>query len=588
MFILKKIAKIGDMMYKEQTLDQLVKPSRQLAACIDRNLGVRIGQSTVLSQKVHTVDSQQPEHVTILQHADAGKTFYHRLHAGQIYHFDIFHQCGQVEHRKIAKAVNQAIDTFNLHQCMRNGVFFQNKDGVVQPDCFDVQTATGGGRITGCLEYGKKLSLRKAHENHVHLAGMIPEASLACAFYIVDAVESVILSNGFELRANESLKHVTFQGGGSPADLSPYADQSDSFLQEKNLEQHSPALKRQQFMQDAVELAEELDSAKDVYDTLSAIEQDDSRTFSSLCSTPAEKERICQMLNGMGIVSMKSGKPVLTPYGRELKMFLSQRLPDVESYIRRMYRLLKPYDARSGRTKVALTPGNGGTGRRILATEITHGEVALPETIQAAAARFAANPGGTLRICKEDIRRSIRRENCNAEVCVLIDASASMAGQRMSAAKYLVRHLLLSTPDRISVILFQEDRATIQVPFTRDYLTVQQSLKDISAIGSTPLGLGIRTCVSYLGRSRPKQPLILLVTDGVPTYADVSKDPVMDAINAARTIKEKGYGFTCIGLRPHRDYLSKVAEAAGGKMYMLEELEKHALVRTAWQEQEVN
>lgn len=573
-------------MFNEQNLDQLAKPSRQLAVCFRRNLGVRIGQSTVLSQKVHTVDPRQPEHVTILQHADAGRTFYRRLHDGQVCHFDIFHQCGLVEHWKVAKAVSQAIDRFNLHQVMSNNVFFQNKNGIVKPDCFDVQTATGGGRITGSLDYGKKLSLRKAHENHVHLAGMIPEESLACVFYIVHAVESVVLASDFELRANESLQHITLQGeGGKGADLSPYADQSDSFLQEKNLAQESPEIKRQQMMQDAVELAEELGSAKDVHDALSAVERGDCKALNSLYSISTEKERICQTLSGMGIVSMKSGKPVLTPYGRELNLFLIQRLPDVDSYIRRMYRMLKPYDARPGKTKAALATGSGGTGRRILAADMEQGEISLPETIRSAASRLAMSPGGMLRIGKEDIRYSSRRENCNAEVCVLIDASASMAGQRMSAAKYLVRHLLLSTPDRISVILFQEDRATIQTPFTRDYLTVQQSLKNISAIGSTPLGLGIRTCISYLEKTRAKHPLILLVTDGMPTYADRTKDPVMDAIEAARKIKEKGYRFTCMGLRPHQDYLSKLAEAAGGKLYMLKELEKYALVTTAWQDQ---
>ncbi|KYZ77566.1 hypothetical protein AXX12_05530 [Anaerosporomusa subterranea] len=571
-------------MFEQHNLDQLAMPSSLLSTYIHRNLGARIGQSTVFSQKVHTVDPSQPEAVTILQHADAGKVFYRRIQGGQIYHFDIFHQCGPVDHRKIAKIVSKAIELFNFHQSMRSGIFFQNKTGIVKPDCFDVQTSTGGGRITGSLEYGKKLSLRRAHENHVHLAGMLPTESLACAFYIVQAVESIIMDSGLELRANETLQHVETHGGGG-ADLSPYSDQSDSFLQEKNIEQDSFAVKRQQFMQDATELAEEMDSAKDVYDTLSAIEQDDSKRFNSICTTPGETERICQSLSGMGIISMKGDKPVLTEYGRELKTFLSQRLPDVESYIRRMYRLFKPYDARFGRTKANLAPGDGGAGRRILCAENVHGEVSLPETIQAAACRLAANPGGVLRIGQEDIRRSSRRTTCNAEICVLIDASASMAGQRMSAAKYLVRHLLLSTPDRVSVILFQEDKATVQVPFTRDYVTLQQSLKEITAVGSTPLGLGIKTCVSYLEEARPKQPLILLVTDGVPTFADVTKDPVLDALNAAKKIKEKGYGFTCIGLRPHRDYLNKLAETAGGSVYMLEELEKQALVRTAWQQQ---
>jgi magnesium chelatase subunit D len=573
-------------MFEQQNLDLLNRPSSLLSSYMQRNLGVRIGQSTVFSQKVHTVDPSQPEAVTILQHADAGKVFYRRIQDRQIYHFDVFHQCGPVDHRKVARAVNKAIELFNLHQSMRNVVFLQQYTGIVRADCFDIQTSTGGGRVTGSLEYGKKLSLRRAHENHVHLAGMLPAESLACAFYIIQAVESIILDSGLELRANELLRHVDNPGGGG-ADLSPYSDQSDSFLQEKNPGQDSPALKRQQFMQDAAELAEEIGSAKDVYDALSAIEEENSKRLNSLCATPAETERICQSLSGMGIVSMKGDRPVLTQYGRELKTFLAQRLPDVESYIRRMYRLLKPYCARSGRTKALLASGDKGAGRRILCSEGTGGEVSLPETIQAAACRLAANPGGILRIGQADIRRSSRRTTCNAEICVLIDASASMAGQRMSAAKYLVRHLLLSTPDRVSVILFQEDRAIVQVPFTRDYATVQQSLKEITAIGSTPLGLGIKACVRYLDEARPKQPLILLVTDGVPTFADVTKDPVLDALNAAKKIKEKGYGFTCIGLRPHKDYLNRLAETAGGSVYMLEELEKQALVRTAWQEQSV-
>lgn len=575
-----------NVMFEQHMLDQFELPTSLLTGYIRRNLGVRIGESTVLSQKVHTVDPRKPEVVTIMQNADAGKVFYRRKSPGQIFHFDIFHECGPVDHRKVAHAVVKGIEAYNLHQSMRTGVLFQSQSIAVRPDCFDVQTSTGGGRITGSLEYGKKVSLRKAHENHVHVAGMIKQENLSCAFYVVLAVESAILDCGLELRANESLTHVNTQGG-SGADLSPYSDQSDSFLQEKNVELDSPAVKRQQFLQDAAELTEEMDSAKDVYDTLSAIDHNDVRAFNSLCETPAQKERVCQCLSGMGIASIKDGKLQLTQYGQELKNFLARRLPDVESYIRRMYRLFKPYEAHPGRTKNNRAIGAGGTGRRIIVADDHEGEVSLPETIQAAANRMAGSPGGLLRIGEKDIRRSARLTRSKTEICVLIDASASMAGQRMNAAKYLVRHLLLSTPDKISVVIFQENRAAVQVPFTRDYLAIQKNLKDISAIGSTPLGLGITTCLHYLEESRPKNPLIVLVTDGVPTFADVSKDPVQDALNAAKMIKEKGYSFTCIGLRPHKDYLNKLAQAAGGSTYMLEELEKQALVRTAWQEHHV-
>ena len=452
----------------------------------------------------------------------------------------------------------------------------------VNADGFDIQTGTGGGRITGSLDFGKKLSLRKAHTNHVHLAGMLPPDRLVCVFYIVQAIETVILDSGLELRANESLLHVFSPGGNSGADLSPYADQSDSLLQEKEAGQSCPALQRQQFLQDTAELAAEFGSAKDVYDAMDCLEGNRPEQMHAMVGTPAESERICQKLNGMGIATMNGDRPVLTAYGRELKAFLAHRLPDAESYIRRMYRIITPGSARCGRTKALLAPGEKGHGRRILLSEGS-GEVALPETVLAAARRLAAAPGGDWRINQADIRRSSRRTECKAEICLLIDASASMSGQRINAAKYLVRHLLLTTPDRICVILFQEDRATVQVPFTRDYGSVQKSLQEITAIGSTPLGRGLKTCLEYLDTARPQRPLILLVTDGVPTFADGGGDPLAEAIAAAGQIRAKGYGFTCIGLRPHRDYLRKLSQAAGGKAYMMDELEKQALVQAVWQ-----
>lgn len=73
-------------------------------------------------------------------------------------------------------------------------------------DFVDIQTSTGGGRITGNLNFGKKLSLRKAHINHVHLTIMIPPVHLACLIYIILAVEEFILSCNLELRCMKKLK----------------------------------------------------------------------------------------------------------------------------------------------------------------------------------------------------------------------------------------------------------------------------------------------------------------------------------------------------------------------------------------------
>jgi len=95
---------------------------------------------------------------------------------------------------------------------------------------------------------------------------------------------------------------------------------------------------------------------------------------------------------------------------------------------------------------------------------------------------------------------------------------------------------------------------------------------------------GLKTCLSYLHEAGARNPLIILITDGIPTVAEHSRDPLADALDAASSVKLSGYGFACIGLRPHRRYLTQLAEQAGGSLYVLEELEKHAMVKAAWTE----
>ena len=44
------------------------------------------------------------------------------------------------------------------------------------------------------------------------------------------------------------------------------------------------------------------------------------------------------------------------------------------------------------------------------------------------------------------------------DICLIIDASASMAGFRLRNAKYLAKHLILKRHIRISVMAFQEKK----------------------------------------------------------------------------------------------------------------------------------
>lgn len=574
------------MLHDADFLTKAEIPAKRLAQIIGQNMGARIGDSTVVSQKLHTYHPNKPQEIQIVCNADAGQVFYHRQIPGQVYHLDIFHECGLVDQTKVAKALRQAINAYNFNYAMANMLVFNSERHSVNPDAIDIQTGAGGGRITGSLNYGQKLSLRKAHENHVHISAMISEQHLVSLFYMVRAVEDVIQASQLELRRNERIVHTS--GGTGKADMSAYSDHSDSFLQQKNINQMGSAVRKHQFIQDAVDLTDDFDTLEDAKDFLQEI---DGKTTSSRLVRRLEQkgcsEKVMSRLSGMGIIETHDGKPQLTQYGAEFASFLTRNMPEVEAHLRQVLRLLKPVDKQAGHCPQPI-PSLAGYSWHVLHTmqndDHQSGELAISETVTAAARRMVEEKSNCLAISAKDLQYQSHRRNKKADICLLIDASASMSGQRIMAAKFLARHLLLSTPDRIGVITFQENTAQVQVQLTRDYRVVEKSLHEIRAFGSTPLSLGLKASLKYLKEVKAHNPLVILITDGIPTLADTTKDPLADALLAAGDIKREGIGFTCIGLQPHKNYLTQLAENAGGTMYVVEELEKQILVKAAWQE----
>lgn len=567
-------------------LAMITLPAEQLQKFIIDNKGARIGQSTVVSQKLHTFNPATPQEIHILQDTDAGQVFYNRRDRGKIFHLDIFHQCGLVDHHQVAIALKKAVNTYNFHYTIQNSIFYATGIETVKHDWIDVQTGTGGGRITGELNYGKKLSLRKAHENHVHVAIMIPVEHVACLFYIVAAVEEIILNSQLELRRNERIVHKSGGGSGS-ADLSPYSDQSDSFLREKQTGQMSETVKKHQYRQDASDLSEHFDSLQQVKEFLNYVEHKESaKKLNDYLERTGASEQALQRLEGLNIVD-KTGKNIqLTEYGRGFKDHLDSHIPELEAHLRRSIRLVRPFACVKGRSPIE-SKSILREGQRQAITWSQGdvlGQLAIAETVSAAARRLVSSERNLLYIDSTDIHHMVKREKTKSEICLVIDASASMAGPRIRAAKFLARHLLLSTPDRIGVVVFQENDAKVQVPLTRDFNQVESSLSAIYSFGSTPLALGLKTCLSYLKEARARNPFIILITDGVPTVADSSNDPLTDAMVIAEDIKKQGYGFTCIGLKPHKNYLNQLTEAAGGSVYIFDELEKQVLVKAAWAE----
>jgi len=103
-------------------------------------------------------------------------------------------------------------------------------------------------------------------------------------------------------------------------------------------------------------------------------------------------------------------------------------------------------------------------------------------------------------------------------------------------------------------------------------------------MGLTPLAHGLTQSMDLIRQSRVRRPLLLLITDGIPTVPKWSVDPLADALEAARCVGAGRVPFGCIGLQPSRRYLEDLVRVAGGTLHVVEELDEEALVTIAHNE----
>lgn len=583
------------------------EPARKLVAEMTRSLergeGYRFGESAVVSRRLHLVSSARPGDVDVVTDTDAGKVFYHRRYDGQVLHIDIFHQVGEVDHRQVARAI---VEYAGLHH--RGGGHRRGTGGDEAPsglggrrlaDYIDLQTASGGGRVTGSLAYGLGETLRRAHLTHVHLAALISSRDYPVVPGLVLSVEEEVRRQGLEIRRVERINHVR-GGQGAPLDLSDYASPSDSLLKETRHDWSTPEGgtpgTRPSYLRGILDLADEFGGLGELQEMLDTLNE--RPTWSDLHRKLRNRIPLNQVLSRLeeeGLVESDRGVYNLSRDGHTLHDYVQRHRRDIELRFKVTLRRL-PFTGRPARKPAAPTAtvrarGRGALSyRRVQAAEGDDwvGSLAVPETMVTAFRRRllggagpASHPGrpqtAAGAVSRADLMVHARRGLAPLDICLVIDASASMAGMRMRAAKYLAQHLLLSTRDRLAVVVFQEREAGLYVPFSRNYDQVEQGLRRIRPLGLTPLAEGLVEAAAYIRKERRHDPLLLLITDGIPTVPRWTMNPVADAQTAAARLARDKVRFSCIGLEPNRGFLKELAAAARGTLHIVDELE-HTLL----------
>ncbi len=125
-------------------------------------------------------------------------------------------------------------------------------------------------------------------------------------------------------------------------------------------------------------------------------------------------------------------------------------------------------------------------------------------------------------VTPNDYMRKVRVRRAANLVLFLVDASWSMAvSERMSATKGAILSLLTDAyqrRDRVGLIVFQKDRATLVLPPTNSVQLAQRVLADIPVGGKTPLSAGLEMAYEVLHREKvlhpDVMPLLIVLTDG--------------------------------------------------------------------------
>ncbi|MFO7152767.1 MAG: VWA domain-containing protein [Bacillota bacterium] len=524
--------------------------------------GVRIGEAAVVSRKVHLSSPERPQLVRIITNSDAGKVFYNRFNEGEIVHVDLFHEVKKVDVERIAKSLLKA-----LSESSRESM----------GDYIDIQTGSGGGRLTGSLDYGKTENLMKSHLNHVHLAVLLDDDNLDFLLFLVDKLEEALMEQGVEIRKVEKIKNEV---GMVPFNLSPYATNSDSYLKQNNFREEGS---QRSAYQKAIELSEYFGSLKELQELLEYFKFGKRKDLYELKKKYGDLENILDKLEKNDILCKKSGHYCLTQEGENLIDYIKKNNRELELMLKRMIKELP----KKGERFIAPVFKNARNNIRksggiIKTTTYDKNEwleeIDITETIKKALIRSHIEGQNMLTISEEDLVIVERSFEKVQDICLIIDASASMAGERLRSAKFLAKHIVLNSHRRVSVLSFQEKEVRLCVPFTKNFNDVDFGVSSIISSGLTPLALALEQALSYMSSKNLKNPLIMLVTDGIPTVPLWSADPVKDAIAAAQKIGKKRIDFCCIGLQPNKDCLSKIAEAACGRLYVVDELNKEVLV----------
>ncbi|MCB9452736.1 MAG: VWA domain-containing protein [Anaerolineaceae bacterium] len=228
-------------------------------------------------------------------------------------------------------------------------------------------------------------------------------------------------------------------------------------------------------------------------------------------------------------------------------------------------------------------------------------DIAFDATLRAAAPyqvqrhKQMDESGMAYAIQKKDLQRKVRVRKTANLILFVVDASWSMAvSERMQATKGAIMSLLTDAyqrRDRVGLVVFQKDRASMVLPPTNSVVLAKKALADIPVGGKTPLSAGLLLAHETIKREKTLHPdvmpLMILLTDGAGNVSMGDLSPQEEANRIAEMIKEERIKTVTINMEHvafDQGLATKLAERMGGVCYSLGQLRADILYETVRKE----
>ncbi len=547
---------------------QLGTLEAQIASSLNQKQGFRLGESTVISQYVHNPNPRSPGEVQIVVNRDAGQVLAQLAEPGQAIHVDVFHEPACVQIQPLSRALAR---TLQGYLSFRTNQEPPSKDLKTQSytEKIYLKTGTGAGNLAELLALPEQHSdSREKPQNHVHLLlKNLPQADIILIPCLVDTVETELARQEVEIRKVASIFHTEKKDNRS----------SPQYFLGLEPGQHK-------LWHLATTLATFLSSPEDAIEFLQAFQPGlfhRKQSFAILRNKHGNLREIIINLAEAGLIKKGWFADTLTREGKELLEFIVQHQRELESQIRKILRSV-PVPRSHYQTVRNFHFKSRQKQYTYISKTTTHmkdtwlGSIAVPETLIQAAKNKLLQNRRTFRVERADIKVHEQEISKPVDICLIIDGSTSMAGPKMKAVWHLAEHLLLTTRDKVAVVVFQQRRARVVVPFTRNYTRLKLGLRSIRPQGMTPLADGLVEALQLVKSRHVRNPLLVLITDGVPTFGKWTLNPQQDALKAVKMFLEARLKLICIGVAPNREFLEELARQAQGNVYIVDNLEDRA------------